>query len=286
MRRRYLASLVLLVLIVCSGFLCAPASASCEDLSRIVYCSRTGSKYHYVSTCSNMSNPISMTLAEAKSKGRTPCAVCVHEYSGGSSSGSGESYGGFSDVNSQTPHANEIKWLSEVGISQGWPEPDGSWTFRGRDTVKRQDMAAFLYRLAGSPEYSAPEVSPFADVNSSTPHYSEICWLYYTGISEGWPVETGREFRGMDSVKRQDMAAFLERLSEYCGKAGYGEGVNPFADVDASTPHYHSIMWLVQYGVTEGWYENNGTRTFRGMNSIVRQDMAAFLYRMKNAGLC
>jgi hypothetical protein len=79
------------------------------------------------------------------------------------------------------------------------------------DSVKRQDMAAFLYRLAGSPEYapgSAVE-KRFADVDGRTPHAKEIWWLVDNGIAEGWSDGT---FRGMDSVKRQDMAAFLHRF--------------------------------------------------------------------------
>ncbi|WP_368095843.1 GH25 family lysozyme, partial [Bifidobacterium adolescentis] len=105
----------------------------------------------------------------------------------------------FSDVDAKTPHADDIKWLVDNGIAEGWS--DG--TFRGMDSVKRQDMAAFLYRLAGSPEYapgSAVE-KRFADVDGRTPHAKEIWWLVDNGIAEGWSDGT---FRGMDSVKRQD----------------------------------------------------------------------------------
>ena len=54
----------------------------------------------------------------------------------------------FRDVTSSTPHSADIAWIAEAGISTGWKEQDGSYTFRGMDTVKRQDMAAFLRRLA------------------------------------------------------------------------------------------------------------------------------------------
>ena len=113
----------------------------------------------------------------------------------------------FSDVDAKTPHADDIKWLVDNGIAEGWS--DG--TFRGMDSVKRQDMAAFLYRLAGSPEYApgAAVEKRFADVDGRTPHAKEIWWLVDNGIAEGWSDGT---FRGMDSVKRQDMAAFLHRF--------------------------------------------------------------------------
>ena len=114
----------------------------------------------------------------------------------------------FSDVDKNTPHADDIKWLVDSGIAEGWS--DG--TFRGMDSVKRQDMAAFLYRLAGSPEYGpgASVEKRFADVDGRTPHAKEIWWLVDSGIAEGWSDGT---FRGMDSVKRQDMAAFLHRFA-------------------------------------------------------------------------
>ncbi|WP_239519320.1 S-layer homology domain-containing protein [Bifidobacterium ramosum] len=134
-------------------------------------------------------------------------------------------------------------------------------------------MAAFLYRLAGSPKFDEKQ-NPFADVTKDTPHYKEILWLAATGISTGWPDHT---FRGMDTVKRQDMAAFLHRLADYRkAKPKLGNAIS-FKDVNASTPHRADIIWLTRTGVTTGW--KNGT--FRGMNAVIRQDMAAFLQRMK-----
>ncbi|WP_152357734.1 leucine-rich repeat domain-containing protein [Bifidobacterium ramosum] len=189
----------------------------------------------------------------------------------------------FADVNAKTPHADDITWLASSGISTGWKEADGSATFRGMSSVKRQDMAAFLYRLAGSPAFDETKVkNPFRDVTSKTPHYKEIMWLYSTGISTGWRMAGGSyEFRGMNSVVRQDMAAFLHRLADYeKAKPSLGQGVS-FRDVTSSTPHSADITWLAKTGVTTGWAEKDGSTTFRGMSTVKRQDMAAFLHRMK-----
>nr|WP_239519339.1 S-layer homology domain-containing protein [Bifidobacterium ramosum] len=143
-------------------------------------------------------------------------------------------------------------------------------------------MAAFLYRLAGSPAFDVSKAeNPFKDVTAKTPHYKEILWLASTGISTGWTEKDGsKTFRGMDSVKRQDMAAFLHRLASH-EKANptLGEPV-PFRDVTMTTPHLTDVEWLARTGVTTGWKEKDGSRTFRGMNPVVRQDMAAFLHRM------
>ena len=115
----------------------------------------------------------------------------------------------FPDVDSTTDHAEDINWLAANGISEGFP--DG--TFRGCESVKRQDMAAFLRRLAilMGDESAAKEVqhrSTFVDVFENTPHADDIAWLEETGISNGYPDGS---FRGMEPVCRQDMAAILRR---------------------------------------------------------------------------
>ena len=125
----------------------------------------------------------------------------------------------FRDVNSSTPHREDIVWLADNKISEGWKVGD-SYEFRGMDTVKRQDMAAFLRREAvkrnigdaATWKPSAADWKAFRDVNEKTPHADDILWLAHAGISTGWAVRGGKEFRGMNSVVRQDMAAFLHRL--------------------------------------------------------------------------
>lgn len=44
----------------------------------------------------------------------------------------------FEDVNASTPHSEDIQWLADNGITEGWVDATGKRTFRGMDTVKRQ----------------------------------------------------------------------------------------------------------------------------------------------------
>ena len=197
----------------------------------------------------------------------------------------------FRDVNNMTPHREDIVWLADNGISTGWLMPDGTYEFRGMDTVKRQDMAAFLRRLAakygiaGAKDFKpvAADWKRFKDVNSKTPHAEDILWLAKSGISTGWQETDGSwTFRGMDTVKRQDMAAFLYRLADRAGKAS---GVTPktdFTDVTDGTPHYKDVQWLGGSGISQGYRNANGSWRFEGMTSVYRQDMAAFLHRLNN----
>lgn len=111
----------------------------------------------------------------------------------------------FRDVPVGSQFYAEITWLAANGISTGWP--DG--TFRPLNTVQRDAMAAFLYRLAGKPRWTPPAVSPFRDVATGSQFYPEITWLAARGISTGWPDGT---FRPLLPVARNAMAAFLYRF--------------------------------------------------------------------------
>ena len=182
----------------------------------------------------------------------------------------------FSDVSSKTPHVEDIWWLHSAGITTGFS--DG--TYRGMAEVVRQDMAAFLYRLAGSPSYtpSAVDRNRFCDVNSLTPHSKEIWWLGSVGISTGFPDGT---YRPMDSVKRQDMAAFLHRIYSMVlspSSTSFSPSEKDkalFSDVNKTTAHSKEIWWLGSVGISTGFPDG----TYRPMDSVKRQDMAAFLRR-------
>lgn len=203
----------------------------------------------------------------------------------------------FRDVGPMTPHLGDIRWLASAGISTGWPMGDGTSEFRGMDTVKRQDMAAFLRREAtrstvsdaASWKPSTADRTRFRDVRciagnpngANTPHCEDILWLAHAGISTGWKEQDNSfTFRGMDTVKRQDMAAFLKRLADKAGKSG---GVTPktdFTDVTSRTPHVAEVRWLGGSGISQGYRNANGSWRFEGMTSVYRQDMAAFLHRL------
>lgn len=75
-------------------------------------------------------------------------------------------------------------------------------------------MAAFIYRLANEPEFTAPAESPFTDVSTSGQFYKEIAWLGTTGITTGFPDRT---YHPMDDVHRDAMAAFLYRYNGLFG---------------------------------------------------------------------
>ena len=183
---------------------------------------------------------------------------------------------GFWDVDTSNPHFSSISWLSASGISTGFP--DGG--FHPMANVVRQDMAAFLYRLYGEPDFtpSSADKLRFTDVTEATPHAKEIWWLASTGISTGYPDGT---FRPVAAVVRQDMAAFLHRTYVKFGIGNDKPAGAGFPDVGSNTSHAVDICWLAANGVSTGYPDG----TFRPMANVVRQDMSAFLKRIHDLGV-
>lgn len=182
--------------------------------------------------------------------------------------------GPFGDVFISTPHADDILYIADRGITAGFP--DG--TFRPYDSIARCDMAAFLYRLAGSPDYEVTDadMGAFSDVDAGTPHFEEICWLASTGVSTGYPDGT---FRPYANVARCDMAAFPQRLGGPLGVLDAGSGSREFVDVGGGTPHADAIAWLSRVGISQG-FAHGGAYSFHPYENVARCDMAAFLRRM------
>jgi hypothetical protein len=172
----------------------------------------------------------------------------------------------FPDVSAGHQFFNEICWMVDAGITQGYL--DG--TFRPSSPVTRQAMAAFLLRLRGE---AAPGdcVQQFQDVGTTHPFFEEICWMVREGITTGY---AGGTFKPGANVSRAAMAAFLYRFE---GEPPFPDPLTAtFPDVGVSHTFFTEVQWMVAEGITGGYSDN----TFRPAASVTRQSMAAFLYRL------
>ncbi|MBG6190726.1 serine protease [Arthrobacter sp. CAN_A212] len=186
--------------------------------------------------------------------------------------------GTFKDVPSGTQFHKEMSWMATERISTGWTEKDGSKTYRPLTSVNRDAMAAFMYRMANSPAYTPPAKSPFADFSTNQQFYTEMSWLASTGISSGWTENNGtKTYRALTPVNRDAMAAFMYRMA---GSPAFAPPAqSPFADVSATQQFYKEMAWLASTGISTGWTENNGTKTYRALTPVNRDAMAAFMFR-------
>ncbi|WP_203655110.1 S-layer homology domain-containing protein [Demequina activiva] len=175
----------------------------------------------------------------------------------------------FPDVPPSHTFYEHITWLASQGITSGY----GNGTFGPSDEVTRGQMAAFLYKVAGSPAFTPPTGSPFKDVPKSHTFYKHITWLAETGITSG--VGDGSRFAPDDEVSRGQMAVFLYKV--YGAPAFKVPGTSPFKDVPKSHTFYKHVTWLASSGVTSG--VGDGSR-FDPSGEVTRGQMAAFLLKM------
>jgi hypothetical protein len=118
----------------------------------------------------------------------------------------------FADVKQGDPFYREIAWMWEAKVSTGWAEPSGKPTFRPKDELSREAMAAFIYRMETPKNYTAPKKSPMADMKPGMKFYKEISWMYDEGLSTGNKTQRGKEYWPKDKLSREAMAAFIYRL--------------------------------------------------------------------------
>lgn len=200
----------------------------------------------------------------------------------------------FTDVDETTYHYDDVQWLAKTGVSEGWPEKDGSRTFRPLTYVARNDMAAFIRRLAKNNNWldaatwtpSEEDWNKFSDVSKETDHAEDILWLAHTKITFGFKDGS---FKPYANITRCDMAAFLNRIyNKIQYDADIQENINNvlvrpasdmpitnFPDVDTKTDHYFDIQCIAAMNITTGYPDGS----FRPYDSVVRCDMAAFLHR-------
>lgn len=110
----------------------------------------------------------------------------------------------FSDVPASHPFYKEISWAAQYGITTGWPDR----TFRPSATIKRDAIAAFMYRMACQPAYSAPADTGFRDVARNRQFAKEISWAKSAGLLGGWSDGT---FRPLNDTERGAVAVMLHR---------------------------------------------------------------------------
>lgn len=115
----------------------------------------------------------------------------------------------------------------------------------------------------------------FTDVDGFDLFFDEIQYLLDQGISKGFGDGT---FRPLTTIARQELAAFLYRLSEGHGAAPTCTEA-PFTDVPVGHPFCGEIQWLKDQGISVG----NADGSFGPTAPVNRGSFSAFLYRYDGA---
>ena len=160
----------------------------------------------------------------------------------------------FIDVPTSHPFFSHIEWASSEGIATGWTV-DGQREFRplapvdhaalsgflqhfarpaangraeapaleataadGAEAVDRAAFAALVHELAGAPAVDLPASPRFADVDLDHEHATAIEWLATSGITSGWSVPGGMEFRPETPLTREAAVVFLHRYRDWAAR--------------------------------------------------------------------
>ncbi|MDR1710864.1 MAG: S-layer homology domain-containing protein [Propionibacteriaceae bacterium] len=180
----------------------------------------------------------------------------------------------FIDVPSTQRFYEAINYLAERNIISHGATND---EFHPDRTLTRGEIAAYMYRLAGRPQFSAPATGSFTDVPKTHMFYSEIEWLKTTGITSGKGSPT--TFKPSDTATRGELAAFLHRLDIYLfGNQPFTMPPTPsFTDV----PKTHTFNWDVEWMLAKGITSPNAQ--YHPERECLRDEFAAFMYRYMTA---
>ncbi|MEZ5380931.1 MAG: S-layer homology domain-containing protein [Microthrixaceae bacterium] len=110
----------------------------------------------------------------------------------------------FGDVSAKAYYHDAASWLADAGVTNG----TGSGKFSPNQKVTRGQMAAFLWRLAGSP--APAQAHTFGDVSPGAYYNDAVSWLVEAKITTG--VSPGT-FAPNAVVHRSELAAFLDRYA-------------------------------------------------------------------------
>lgn len=163
--------------------------------------------YYYEAVKWAVKNGITTGVSERLFEPKQPCTraqvVTFLWRAAGSPEPAGKA--GFTDVPDDAYYAKAVAWAVEKGIATGI----GGGQFAPKQACTRGQIAAFLWRAAGSP---APKgTGSFADVSADAYYAKAIAWAVENGITTG--IGDGL-FAPKDACTRAQIVTFLHRSGQ------------------------------------------------------------------------
>lgn len=163
----------------------------------------------------------------------------------------------FTDVDENAWYAPFVEKMAAAGLVNGYEDN----SFKPMSTITRAEVAAILYRMAGSPEAEAKEV--FSDVPAAMWCAKAVAWCADNGIVLG----ADGKFMPSANVTRQDLAVMINRMNEKILKLELpADGEAPaFADNDEIAAYAAEAIYTLQKaGIVngaDGRFNPKGTAT-------------------------
>ena len=176
----------------------------------------------------------------------------------------------FTDVPSAYWAHNEIAFVVDKGLFNGTTATQ----FSPDAQMKRGQLAAVLYRYAGSPAVSG--TSGYTDV-ASTAYYADACaWAKQNGIFMADKLDAA-SLNPDEGITRSEFAVMLYNFAKLNGKADVDNSAeNPYTDMTNVSSEIKTaiINWAVPAGILGGTTDT----TMNPFGAIKRSHVAAMLY--------
>ena len=115
----------------------------------------------------------------------------------------------FTDVRSGQWYSEAVAWTAQSGVYTGYA--DGS--FRPNDSITREQLAAILYRYAGSPAASSSALNGFADQSAVSSYaVTAMQWAVGNGIITGVSTNGRTTLSAKNNATRAQVSVMLHRF--------------------------------------------------------------------------
>ena len=122
---------------------------------------------------------------------------------------------GFTDVAADAWYAGAVNWAAAQGIVAGYD----TGAFGPEDAVTREQLAAMLYRYAGTPEPTG-DLDGFADKDAASGYAADaLCWAVGEGLLTG---KDGGRLDPAGTATRAEVAVILMRFCHGTHKTKLG----------------------------------------------------------------
>ncbi|MFJ4226020.1 HNH endonuclease family protein, partial [Paenarthrobacter nicotinovorans] len=173
-------------------------------------------------------------------------------------------------------NASDVDIDHMVPLAEAWGSGASTWTSeQRRDYANDLGFEASLEAVTDNVNQAKSDRDPAEWM----PPLSGVACRYVTD----WVLV---KYRWQLTIDAAESAAISSVLQGSCGATlvaapavAIVAAPITFTDVNASTQFNVEISWLASQGISTGWIEANGSRTYRPLNAVNRDAMAAFLYR-------
>lgn len=182
----------------------------------------------------------------------------------------------FADVSESYWAKKEISYVTDQGLFNGTTET----TFSPEAPMKRGQLAAVLYRYAGSPQVVDPHVfARYADVDPDSYYASACQWANETGVFMNEQL-VAKELHPNEAITRSEFATMLYNFARQQGKGATTDRVTGYEDMQSVSDVIQNSMlaWAVPNGIMNGI----SSTTMNPFGGIKRSHVAAMLYRYEH----